>query len=142
MVPEVLPYVPYSFVLEGPLFVQPGDLIDIKIKIGTSALPADDVYGFVFPYFYNPDFVEPESVRVEWNSSSWLTYSSPVLHMQHNDFEGFLEAGYTRTSGISASGHGEIGKLQAIITDDLIGIRPDSDEISIVIGGIDGSVHE
>ena len=140
MVPEVLPYVPYDFILEGPLFVQPGDLVNIKIKIGTADQPADDVYGFVFPYLYNPDFVEAESVRVSWNSSSWLTYSSPVLHMQHNDFGGFLEAGYTRTSGISASGHGEIGQLQAIITDDLIGIRPDSDEIAIEIGGIDGSV--
>jgi len=58
--------------------------------------------------------------------------------MQRNSLEGFLESGYTRTSGIAASGHGEIGVLEAIITEDIIGFRNDKEEIVLPMGGIDG----
>ena len=56
-----------------------------------------------------------------------MSYNSPILHLAHNDKRGLAEAGYTRTSGVSASGFGKLGTLNFIIEDDLIGFRKDED---------------
>lgn len=138
MVPSVMPYAPYEFILEGPLFVNPGDLVEFTISVGTSAQPAEDIYGFVFPFSYNPDVIVPESVSIDWHNNNFLAYDSPVLFMDHNDNSGFFEAGYTRTSGLVASGHGELGQLRVIV-DDIAGIRSDEEEIILHFGGDAGT---
>jgi len=79
--------------------------------------------------------VEPASVSVDYRTDSWLAYNSPVLHMQQNDLQGLVESGFTRTNKISATGHGEIGKLRFIISDDIDGIRDDDGEILLKFGG-------
>lgn len=138
MVPQVMPYLPYDFILEGPLFAEPGDLVTIKIKLGTAEAPAEDVYGFVFGLQYDPFFFDTSSVNLNWRTANWLNYDSPVLHMEHNDMQGYLEAGYTRTSGLTASGHGEIGQL-SVVVEDIIGVRTDEEELLLTLGGGDGA---
>ena len=126
--PSRVPFYDFVIRLDGDIFAQPGDLIELDLYIGTENLPAEDVYGFTFPFAYNSDFFVPESVKVDFKSSSWLSYNSPILHMSRNDKEsGILETGYTRTSGISASGFGKIGTVSFIISDDIIGFRPTGD---------------
>jgi hypothetical protein len=138
MVPNVAPDAPYEFYLEAPLFVNPGDLVEIKVILGTPEQPAEDVHGIVFPLNYNPDALNPESFEVFWTQDNFLAYDSPVLYMDHNDLSGQYEAGYTRTSRRVTSGHGEIGKLNVIV-DDIIGFRPDQEELIIPLGGGKGS---
>jgi len=134
MVPAVMPYAPYEFILEGPLFINPGDYVEFSIKVGTPAQPAEDIYGFVFPFNYNPDAIAAESVQVNWRNDNFLAYDSPVLFMDHNNLNGLFEAGYTRTSGLVASGHGELGTL-GVIVDDIIGFRSDEEEMLLQFGG-------
>ncbi|MEL6972797.1 MAG: Ig-like domain-containing protein [Bacteroidota bacterium] len=134
MVPAVMPYAPYEFILEGPLFVNPGDLVEFTISLGTPNDPAEDIYGFVFPFAYNSDVVDESSIRITWDDDNYLAYDSPVLYMDHNNMEGLFEAGYTRTSGLVANGHGKIGTLEVIV-DDIAGIRSDADEIRLQFGG-------
>lgn len=138
MLPSLMPYAPYEFVIEGPLFVEPGDLVEFKIKLGTANQPAEDVYGFVFPFEYNADAVDEESIRVQWQDDNFMAYDSPVLSMEHNDYTGKFEAGYTRTSALVASGYGTLGAL-GIVIDDLEGFRADQDEYILTIGGGEGS---
>ncbi|WP_367389426.1 Ig-like domain-containing protein [Lewinella sp. LCG006] len=138
MVPSVMPYAPYEFILEGPLFVNPGDYVEFTISVGTPEAPAEDLYGFVFPFVYNPDAVRPSSVTVNWHDNNFLAYDSPVLFMNHNDFSGRFDAGYTRTSGLVASGHGELGTL-GIVIDDIQGFRSEEEEILLTFGGETGS---
>lgn len=137
MVPDVAPYAPYEFFLEAPLFVEPGDLVEIKIHLGTEEEPVQDVYGFVFPLNYNPDALRPDLMYINWTQDNFMAYDSPVLDMDHNDFGGSYEAGYTRTSGLRASGYGVVGTMNVVI-DDVIGWRPDQEEIIIPVGGTDG----
>ena len=137
MVPSVMPYAPYEFILEGPLFVTPGELVEFDILVGTPDQPVEDIYGFVFPLGYNPDAVDPSSINITWDNDNFLAYDSPVLYMDHNDEDGFFEAGYTRTSGLVASGHGKIGTLEIVI-DDIAGIRAD-EEIILQFGGESGA---
>ena len=138
MVPGVMPYAPFEFIIEGPLFVEPGDLVSFSIKIGMPDAPAEDVYGLVFPFPYNPDAIDPESIDIHWDNDNFMAYDSPVLFMDHNNFEGQFEAGYTRTSGLRANGYGELGTLDLII-EDINGFRPDQDELLLTIGGGVGS---
>jgi hypothetical protein len=135
MTAAMIPYYEDEIVLEGNLFADPGDLVEMKMILGNPNDPAEDIYGFTFPFDYNPDIITPSSVSVEYGTNSWLVYNSPVLHMQRNDLQGLLESGFTRTNQISATGHGEIGTLRFVINDDIDGIRDDDGEINLQVGG-------
>lgn len=138
MVPSIMPYAPYEFIMEGPLFITPGDYVEFSISVGLPETPAEDLYGFVFPFNYNPDVVVPNSLQINWHDDNFMAYDSPVIFMDHNDLSGRFEAGYTRTSGLVASGHGELGTL-GIVIEDLQGFRTDEEEIILEFGGQTGS---
>ena len=97
--------------------------------MGSNEDPAVDVYGFTFPFSYNPNLFDGPSLEIEYANESWLTYNSPSLSMSRNNFDeqegvGLIESGFTRTSGFSATGIGEIGKVRFIVRDDIDGFRP------------------
>ncbi|MEM1215501.1 MAG: Ig-like domain-containing protein [Bacteroidota bacterium] len=134
MVPNVMAYAPYEFVLEGPLFVNPGDYVTLSLSLGNASQPVEDIYGFVFPLQYNPQAANPYSISINWLDDNFLSYDSPVLYMDHNNGAGLFEAGYTRTSGLVSSGHGQVAEL-GIVIDDLIGVRTDEPELLLSFGG-------
>ncbi|WP_170254505.1 Ig-like domain-containing protein [Phaeodactylibacter luteus] len=130
-----MPYYEDEIVLSGNIFVSPGDLVELPMLLGTPNDPAENIYGFTFPFNYNPDFVVPGSVAIDFESNSWLTYNSAVLHMQRDDQAGRLDAAFTRTNAIATSGHGRIGTVRFIISDDLDGFRDDDNELALQVGG-------
>lgn len=127
MVPRELPFSEYDIYLDGPLFANPGDLVELKVVLGSPSAPAADVHGFVFPFNYDPNVFVPESVRMIYAPGNWLAYDSPVLSMEHNDMSGRFESGFTRTSGVPASGFGDLGSLNLVIVEDVAGFRPGID---------------
>ncbi|NRA52360.1 MAG: T9SS type A sorting domain-containing protein, partial [Phaeodactylibacter sp.] len=135
MTASLIPFYEDEILLEGDLYVSPGDLVELKMKMGTEDDPAEHVYGFTFPFSYNTDLVVPGSVFVDFESNSWLTYNSPVLYMQKDDQEGTLNAGFTRTNAIAAHGYGTVGAVSFIISDDLDGFRDDDGELTLQVGG-------
>ena len=136
-----IPYLDYPIVLQGSIFANPGDLVELDMVMGSDGEPAIDIYGFTFPFPYNPNIFVPASVEVDYSGTSWLAYNSPILHMSHNNQEGLMESGFTRTSGISASGEGTIGKVRFVVVTDIDGFRMgDEDQIPVDLGGGNGSV--
>jgi hypothetical protein len=135
LVPSIMPFYENEIVLQGDVFVSPGDLVELEMVLGSSSKPAVDVYGFTIPFEYNPLFFVPESVSMEFTNSSWLSYNSPILNMTHNDFEGNFEGAFTRTSGISASGHGDIGIVRLVVIDDIDGFRIGNEPLQAQVGG-------
>lgn len=135
MTAALVPHYDFQILLDGPLFVNPGDLVELTLELGTEQAPAQDVYGFTFPFLYNTDFIVPASIELDFVSNSWLTYNSPVLHMDRNDLEGRVEAGFTRTNGISASGYGMVGTVRFIVSEDLAGLRPGEESLHTRVGG-------
>lgn len=128
LTPSKLPFYDFEIRLDGDIFAQPGDLVELDLYVGTSDLPAEDVYGFTFPFAYNTEYFKTETVKVDFKHDSWLGYNSPILHMSRNNKDiGLLETGYTRTSGVSASGFGKIGTVSFVIVEDIVGFRPDGD---------------
>jgi hypothetical protein len=107
------------FYIEEPDFttIGPGDVLYAPIHLGNDSLPAIDAYGLTFQLDYDPSIFE--SVNVHFDETSWMRYNSPVLSLKHSPFGGRIDAGYTRTSGVSATGHGIIGVVEFIVVDDL-----------------------
>ncbi len=122
---STLPFYPGPF----PGNPEPGDVIYVPLHLGNENVPAFDAYGLTFSVDYDPLLFE--SVNVIWSDTAWMNYNSPVLSMDHKPFEGKLEAGYTRTSGQSASGYGIIGVLEFIVIEDVNGNRP-NEQYSII----------
>lgn len=135
------PYYEFPIVLEGENYtVSLGDLVELDMVMGADGNPAIDVYGFTFPFPYNPMFFVPESVEIDYGQDSWLSYNSPTLYMTRNNQEGLIESGFTRTNGVSASGYGLIGKVRFIVVGDIDGFRIPDEEIEIEIGGGSGKM--
>lgn len=120
-----LPFYPDPF----PGVIEPGDVIYIPLNLGNHEIPAIDAYGLTFSVEYDPALFE--SVKVIWTDDAWMNYNSPVLTMDHKPYLGKLDAAYTRTSGVAATGHGIIGVLEFIVIDDVAGLRP-TDALSTV----------
>jgi hypothetical protein len=140
LTPKSLPNIRNTIVLKGNTEASLGDVIQFDIYMGTEESPAEDVYGFTFPIQYNPDFFDPKGMNVTFDNSSWLNYSSGAISMIKNDLNGQLDAGFTRTNGIKASGFGKIGSLSVVIVDDIDGIKPGQDKITVSLDGGFGSI--
>ncbi|MBK7871440.1 MAG: T9SS type A sorting domain-containing protein [Saprospiraceae bacterium] len=129
-----IPFYKYTIELHGDVFYNPGDLVELDMVLGNEEYLVVDLYGFTFPFEYIPVIIKKESVQIDYAQSSWLTYNSPFLQMSHNNERGLIETGFTRTSGLAASGFGEIGKIRFVVRDDIAGIRPGDDPMVINIG--------
>ncbi len=109
---------------------QPGDLVIIDIIFGTEANPVLDANGLTFSVNYNAAIVEPGSMNINFDESSWLHYDAPTVGLMANPFQNRLDAGLTRTIGRGASGFGTVGTLSFIIIEEIDGARP-GDEINV-----------
>ncbi len=128
--PTPAPSVQPLYFIPRNLDPQPGDLVVIDIIFGTKANPVLDANGLTFSVNYNAAIVEPGSVSINFDESSWLHYDAPTVGLVANPFENRLDAGLTRTIGRGASGHGTVGTLSFIIIEDIDGARP-GDEINV-----------
>lgn len=132
---STVPFYEHSIRLKGNFVVKPGDLIVLDMYLGNENQPAEDVYGFTFPFRYDPNFFKPESIGIHFAQGSFLDYNSPVLQMTHNNYSGLAEGGFTRTNNNKVSGYGKIGTVVSAIIDDIYGFKLTSDTLSIKVGG-------
>ena len=111
---------PLFFVPQTPGPYNPGDLVITDIILGNASSPALDMYGLTFAMNYNDAVVEPGSFEVSFDQKNWMSYNSPTLDMIKEPAVGRVEVGYTRTSGVAASGYGKVGTFSFIVTDDIV----------------------
>ena len=111
--------VPLFFVPRNPN-PAPGDLVIIDIILGTPSLPATDIHGLTFALNFNEQIVEPGTMQINFNNGNWMSYNSAMISMVKKPYLGRIEAGYTRTTGVSAFGYGIIGTAEFVIVEDII----------------------
>jgi len=124
--PDINPYEKaYPFVLvpttSGPY--NAGDLVSFDLELGQVGAEAINMYGFTYAFAYNSSFVDPASIVVDFDESSWIytNNNSPVLTLTKNlELQERVDAGLTRTNGYSVSGRGRVATISFIIDDDLI----------------------
>jgi hypothetical protein len=142
LAPSRVPNYKHFIRLRGNLTYSPGDLVELDLVLGTANSPAVNVYGFTFPFEFNPEFFVPSSASIEYATNSWLSYHSPVLSMTKNVGGGALESAFTRTNGVSATGHGKIGRVRIVVADDIAGFRPGDEDLIVPLGGGVAAVME
>jgi hypothetical protein len=139
----------FELSLRGTMIAEPGDRVTLDIIAGNSVVITEDIYGFTFPFNYDPSAVEPGGVEVVYGEDSWASYDSPILSITSNDqTRGRIQSAFTRTNGEGISGFGKIGELSVVITEDIYGFIDDyelSDEESVpervlTLGGETASV--
>lgn len=113
----------------NPLSIQAGDVVLVPFYYGQEATPVLDGYGFTFELPYEPSLFN--DVNIHYDDESWMSYNSPILTMNQDAAPGVLHSGYTRTSGVAASGFGPIGQVEFIVIDDFNGIRINNNQIQV-----------
>ncbi len=104
-----------------------GDSVTANIILGDSINPATSVYGVAFTMNYDPDFLERDPVRVNFNNS-WM--GNNLLQVQQDVRQrGQIEVAVTRINGQPITGLGPIGAVSFTIKDDLVMGRLSGDSI-------------
>lgn len=123
---------PHKSVLQGAVEIQllssvtsvrPGDLIEMIVSMGNAENPAYDAKGLSFSVGYDPRLVKEESVSADFNAFTWMSRYDAHLSLGKIVERGRLEAGLVRSRGKGANGHGEVGKVKAVVVDDVHGFR-------------------
>ncbi|MEO8086196.1 MAG: cohesin domain-containing protein, partial [Bacteroidota bacterium] len=103
-----------AFVL--PPVIVPGSSVSVPVTLGTSADPASGVYGIAFTVNYDPAFIQPGTMSVDY-ASSWVENAGNHLHIE-KDFPGAgkTDIAFTRINHSDASGYGIIATLNFVVS--------------------------
>ncbi len=108
--------------LEMPSTVDPGQLVEVPIFLGSEEIPAPEIYGLAFSLEYNPEYVVPGSVQMKFDQS---VFGIPEIEQTHLSFTiedlGRTEVGLTKIDKMNWSGSGQIGTMSYVMADDIIG---------------------
>jgi len=115
-VPALSKGLPFVLKMLTPPNPGPGDLVQIQVSLGTPAKPVINLYGFTFDLMLGPEIVD-SAFQMTYYDNTWINRNSPSLWISKNPTVRKLETAFTRTSGLSSSGHGIIGRCDFIITD-------------------------
>ncbi len=98
-----------DFVL--PPVIVPGSAVSVPVTLGTSVDPAGAVYGIAFTVNYDPAFIQPGTMSVDY-TASWVENTGNHLHLE-KDFPGAgkTDVAFTRIDHSDASGYGIIATL-------------------------------
>ena len=100
-----------------PLFLEAGtyntdQMIQIPIHLGSTALPADEVYGIAFDVLYDLNMVKPENISISMENSWLATDNENILSVQKNQpSAGAVHFAMVRNDQVNKNGIGEIATL-------------------------------
>jgi hypothetical protein len=99
-----------------PPLIIPGSALSVPITLGTSSVTADNIYGIAFTVDYDPAFITPGTMSVDY-SGSWVENSNNHLHIK-KDFPGAgkTDIAFTRIDHADISGYGMIATLHFVVS--------------------------
>lgn len=104
---------PLFFVINNNV-LNAGDWISAEIWLGSSTMPANDVYGIALNIHYTAGFVQPGTEHIVYPADSWLgTVGTDVITIYKNDpLAGIAYGAITRIDHINKSGFGKIAEFR------------------------------
>ena len=114
-----------------------GDTLALPIVLGTTATPADSIYGLAFTIQYDSELIDSASAGVTL-TSSWLgTPGTDLLSVQKDSYaEGELDVAITRTDQMDRMGAGTIALFNIVMIDDLAGKNGAKEEVHFNISDV------
>lgn len=100
-----------------------GDMIEITVLVGSSALPSIDARGLSYAVGYDADMIEENTLTVDFLQSNWLSRYDAFIAMSKIVNRGRIETGIARSQSRGASGHGEVSKIRAVVIEDIAGFQ-------------------
>lgn len=95
----------------------------VDVKIGTAALPANDIYGFAFNVYY--DNTKFESINFYPYEEGWffngISIPDQLKFVKYFDNEGRIEVAYVRTDQNGTGGFGNVAYLDVVTIDNISG---------------------
>lgn len=111
-----------TFLVSGATSVRNGDMIEILVLLGSSEYPAIDTRGLSFAVNYNQK-VDENTLTVDFGRFNWLSRYDAFLTASKIPQKGTVDAAIVRSRDRGASGHGEVGKIRAIVIEDQAGFQ-------------------
>ena len=102
--------------------VRTGDMIEILVLLGSSEYPAIDTRGLSFAVNYNQK-IDENTLTVDFGRFNWLSRYDAFLTASKIPQKGTVDAAIVRSRDRGASGHGEVGKIRAIVIEDQVGLQ-------------------
>lgn len=117
-----------------------GDTLMIWVKLGTAQQPTDSLYGFAFSLYYDTDYLDSNTVKVDFSSSWFAGPGQNTLTMiKHLPTLGRIDIGMTRTDHVDTVGHGIIAGIGVVVIDNVSGkLTRDHDTIVVAPGQVAG----
>jgi photosystem II stability/assembly factor-like uncharacterized protein len=97
------------------------DTLHLSINLGTSSIPATNIYGIAFSITYNSAMIDSGSAKVDF-SNSWIGDKSNSLSLEKDLYSnGRIDLVFTRKDKQNISGFGNIGELEVVLEDNISG---------------------
>lgn len=119
--------------------IEVGDQVEIEVSLGTAAKPIANLYGYVYKYQFNSNWVISD-LNMEFYSNAWMSLNSPTIGFARSNLPtNTLETAFTRTNGLPQSGWGKVAKVDFIVVDVIEGGKPgDAKQLSLTATGGEG----
>jgi hypothetical protein len=112
-----------TYLVSSATSAKKGDMIEILVMLGSSEFPALDTRGLSFSVDYSAQKVSDTSLVVDFGRFNWLSRYDAYLTASKIPVSGTVDAAIVRSRDRGASGHGEVGKIRAIVVDDVVGVH-------------------
>ncbi|HKR05659.1 MAG TPA: T9SS type A sorting domain-containing protein, partial [Bacteroidia bacterium] len=114
---------PQLYLIANPDTVLEGDTIEVDIYLGTQLAPVDSIYGLAFTINFDSALVDTSWMPFDFTGSWMGTPGIDLLTYDKKHFsQGKVDIALTRTDHANVSGYGYLGKMGAVIVDN-VGIR-------------------
>ena len=129
-----------NFEVVSNLEVNPGDVIDLEIDLGSNDIPVKDFLGFAFTINVEPRFFKANSINFDFNPAGWLYVPTNANNktdlILDNPEAGKVTAAFTKTDGIPRTGGGNIGSFSFVLIEDIVDLLVKEDTIKVEIDSI------
>jgi len=106
--PDLTASFPDTFILKTTL----PKTVTIPINLGSSSIPFKKLNGVAFNLFFNPKYVDPSSVSLDYSNTIFGTENADYIKQEDMDLpNGRIGIGLTRFNDASLNGHGNIVNL-------------------------------
>ncbi len=98
-----------------------GSLVTIPITLGTTSIPANNIYGIAFTLDYPETSVDANNIGVDY-TNSWLNSGTGAVYINKNfAAQGKVDIGISRINHANVSGSGTLCELKVITIDNVSG---------------------